>query len=402
MKATRTKKPKPSAKRPKPKARSADMACMAFMELVKRYSFEGKPISRLTNMTFWAGAGFSKAWEPSAPVGEQLFTLPENLLGDLGDILSRIVGLEPGDDMSPDQLRQIVYRLDMYDRYPDLRSRYVDDQSIRVLRGALRSAVWKSFNRISILNYIDVASGKFLVAAPTKAQRDMVSFFDYLQKRVTGSGAVVEGLRPHFVTTNYDFVIETILDNTLGPDDSLFNYTYRGITPRKIVPFSDPVTIHEHWLVNHLLKLNGGFEILPDQGGYSLCYTRRSNTEVAENPPVLIMPSREQDYSDPYFKAMFPKTVRLMRESAVLVLVGYSLPEDDALIRFILRQFAEEQEDGLGKFIFYIDLMPNAKKRARLVEVFPWIEEIDSFPRILLYEGGFADFARECLSLVAP
>jgi hypothetical protein len=76
-----------------------------------------------------------------------------------------------------------------------------------------------------------------------------------------------------------------------------------------------------------------------------------------------MLPSREQDYSDPYFRSVFPKAVRLMRESDILVLVGYSLSEDDALIRFILRQFAEDGEDAVGKHVFYIDI--NAREHQR-------------------------------------
>ena len=83
-------------------------------------------------------------------------------------------------------------------------------------------------------------------------------------------------------------------------------------------------------------------------------------------PPVLMLPSREQDYSDSYFRAVFPKAVRLLRETRVLVLVGYSFPKDDALIGFILRQFAEEPEDGRGKWIFYIDPDASEKKYAAI------------------------------------
>src|SRR5262245_48925023 len=115
-------------------------------------------------------------------------------------------------------------------------------------------------------------------------------------------------------------------------------------------------------------------------------------------PPVLMLPSREQDYTDPYFRAIFPKAVRLMRESTILVIVGYSLPEEDALIRFILRQFAEEQEDALGKYIFYIDYMDDDTKRSRLEKVFPWIRP-NAFPCIALYQGGFEKFAEECVCL---
>lgn len=37
-----------------------------------------------------------------------------------------------------------------------------------------------------------------------------------------------------------------------------------------------------------------------------------------------------------------------------MVLVGYGLTEDDALIRFVRRQFAEDGEDAIGKHVFYI------------------------------------------------
>jgi len=60
-----------------------------------------------------------------------------------------------------------------------------------------------------------------------------------------------------------------------------------------------------------------------------------------------------------------------MRDTRVLVIVGYSLPEDDALMRFIIRQFAEEPEDGREKVIFYIDRLPQEQKLQRLRSIFP-------------------------------
>jgi hypothetical protein len=194
-------------------------------------------------------------------------------------------------------------------------------------------------------------------------------------------------------------VIETILDNIIpDEDDSLFHYTYRGITPTKVAKHPNPAPLHNHSLMEHLLKLNGGFEILADGSGYVLDYSTRSADDLADRPPVLILPSREQQYTDPYFQAIFPKAIRLMRESAVLLLVGYSLPEDEALIRFIIRQFAEEREDGFGKYLFYVGLK-NGDKLQRLSQIFPWAKD-QSFPTIFLYEAGFAEFAKECGHLI--
>ena len=112
-----------------------------------------------------------------------------------------------------------------------------------------------------------------------------------------------------------------------------------------------------------------------------------------------MLPSREQDYTDPYFRTIFPKAVRLLRETLVLVLVGYSLPDDDALVRFILRQFAEEAEDGRDKVIFYISPTKDKAKRAALSQVFPAISDI-GVPEVFTYQGGFDAFAAECLLLV--
>src|SRR5690606_37486329 len=131
----------------------------------------------------------------------------------------------------------------------------------------------------------------------------------------------------HFVTTNYDYVIETILDNALGEDDTHFLYTYRGFTPNLVVGQPNIAPVHDHWLAQHLLKINGGFEILRHGDRYTLDYSDRSPAVVADDPPILMLASREQDYSDPYFKAIFPKVVRLMRDTTVLVIVGYSLPQ---------------------------------------------------------------------------
>jgi len=110
-----------------------------------------------------------------------------------------------------------------------------------------------------------------------------------------------------------------------------------------------------------------------------------------------MLPSREQDYSHPYFRQVFPKAVRLLRESTVLVLVGYSFPEDDALVRFVLRQFAEEAEDGRTKRIFYVDPNSKAEKRDALAGVFPTNETGSSVP-LIPYQGTFGDFAAECVA----
>ena len=52
---------------------------------------------------------------------------------------------------------------------------------------------------------------------------------------------------------------------------------------------------------------------------YDLEYRERELPEIYEQPPVIMMPSKEQDYQDNYFNSIFPKAVRLLHESKVLV-----------------------------------------------------------------------------------
>lgn len=375
-------------------------AAKVFMELVSHFSFQQGPAAKsvgLTNFTFFAGAGFSKSWDPKAPLGAELFSLRSDAIERVADTgaRARMFGVGATDEINADQLRQIVYQLDMYERYPDVRSRYIDSQNLLMFRNALRAAVVDRYDGITALNYFDRKTGKFPPPS-SEQQQKIVSFFRYLHSKIDGSQGPAEGVRTHFVTTNYDYVIETILDNVLAPDDSLFLYTYRGFTPSHIVDEPNISPVHEHWLVQHLLKINGGFEILRRGSGYVLDYSKRSRESVTDDPPILMLASREQDYSDPYFASIFTKVVRLLRETDVLVIVGYSLPQDDALIRFFIRQFAEEPEDGFRKFIFYIGPGTDEQKRDILHEVFPSME-MENAPRLITYNGGFDAFVTECL-----
>ena len=375
------------------------------MRLVKEYSYQMGPNPApggLTNFTFFVGAGFSKSWDPKAPIGSELFTLEPTVIEQVASssALHRMFGFDPSlEEISPEQLRSINYQMDMYERYPDVRSRYVDEQNLDIFRGALRAAIVDRYEKLAKLNYFDYDAGKFPAKQLSSKQQNILRFFRHIFNRQDGSQPLVEGIRTQFITTNYDYVIETILDNVIELDDSLFLYTYRGFTPREIAKQANVSPMHEHWLVQHLLKINGGFEILRRGSSYVLDYSKRSSAEIMRDPPVLMLASREQDYTDPYFRTIFPKAVRLLRDTIVLVLVGYSLPEDDALIRFILRQFAEEAEDGRRKIIFYIGPGTDQKKQDVLYKVFPSMESL-GVPRLVTYNGGFDDFAAECVQII--
>ena len=104
------------------------------------------------------------------------------------------------------------------------------------------------------------------------------------------------------------------------------------------------------------------------------------------------MPSKEQDYQDAYFNSIFPKAVRLLQESKVMVIIGYSFHEDDAMLRFLLRQFAEDYRDAKDKYIFYVDRMNEAKQFNRLKKCFPHLME-SRRSNVYPFSGDFVDWA---------
>jgi hypothetical protein len=377
-------------------------AAELFVEFVDGLGFQNgtDKIAPLRNMTFWMGAGFSKAWDTRFPTGKELFTLDAGELEHVIDFgpLSRTFGIDSDEPLPAERLYELVYQLDMQARYPDVRSRYVDAQNVAQMRGRLQAAIVRRLSRLSGLEPFDSTTNKFPLAGPDERKHSILDFFSYVLRKQSSSAGLTEGLRCHFVTTNYDNVIETVLDNVLGPDDTLFLYNYRGFSPSEIVGNQPLVPVHDHWLASYLIKINGGIEILRRGDGFALDYSNRSDQEIAVDPPVLMLPSREQDYRDPYFDTIFPKTVRLMRESTILVIVGYSLPEEDALMRFILRQFAEEPEDGRDKVVFYIDRLGRRTKLERLERLFPGRRGRN--PLIVTFEGSFDLFVRRCLRIV--
>lgn len=377
-----------------------DPAVQTFVEVVNALTYKNGPdaaAAPLRNLTFWVGAGFSKAWNGKFPTSAELFRISGREADRIADpgALERTFGIDMLGGLDFDRVRAFVYQLDMQARYPDVRSRYVDEQNIKAIRAALAAALVGRFVEITGMQPFDRGAAKFRIEEPTPEQQEIIAFFNDLEHRDDGSQDVVEGLRTHFISTNYDNVIETILDNIIGEDDSTFIYGYRGVSPVEIEGMRPAKVMHDHWLVRQLIKINGGFEVLRHGDGFVFNYDNRTPAEIAANPPVVMLPSREQDYSDNYFRAVFPKAVRLLRETTVLVIVGYSLPEDDALMRFIIRQFAEEAEDGREKILFYVDPSDNATKRDRLETVFPLRNGRN--PTVVPFNGKFNKFVSQYL-----
>lgn len=370
----------------------------AFYEVVTNSSDSGRDI--LTNITFFVGAGFSKSWDINSPTGNELFTLPkefiENSPSEIKDLLTQ-PGYPSIENTSPEKFKELVYQLNMQLKYPGIRTRYMDENSLNIALGELKALTQKRFEEITKINYFDEETGTFpLPKELTEKQRRILKLFKWLRSHQKEDCGFTSGVHVDFISTNYDYVIETILDNVIESKNVLRNI-YRGITPTKICGRNNENVIHDHWAIDSIFKINGGFEILNSYNNYHLDYRQRSFEEIKLKPPELMMPSKEQNYTNHYFSSVFPKAVRLLHESRVLVIVGYSLSEEDALLKFLIRQFAEDLRDVHGKYIFYIDYTKEENMVRKLQNCFKYINYLD-VDNIFAYSGCFTDWIEQVIS----
>jgi hypothetical protein len=377
-----------------------------FIELIKAASYKDKPFGGqlvpLTNISFFLGAGFSKSWDKNYPTGTELFSFDVKAYSDeLYEFIDNI-GYSGVGRFDLSKFKDMAYQLSMQRKYPSIRSRYIDLYNINIIENVINAGITKRFKDLATINYVKESNEKLkLTKAPSKDQLNIVKFFRWLNDQSTGdTDGIPEGLRPHFITTNYDFLIESILDVILEPDDSHLLYTYRGFTPGKTNGVKTPRTVFKHWLVQSLIKINGGFEIYKDNNGFSVDYREKTDDELKMNAPVLIVPNREQDYTGAYFQTIFPKAIRILQESKVLIIVGYSLPEEDALLRLLLRQFAEENVDGTEKVIFNINPMPENEQINKLESVFPYHAFARHRYNIFTYTGYFNDWVNSIMARI--
>jgi hypothetical protein len=376
-----------------------------FCELVDKFSYKGKSRRKnipLTNVTFFLGAGFSKAWDSKYPNSRELFYF-ENLFNYkpcecIGEFVDQC-GYDPLNPINLDIFSECYYKLEMLKKYREIRPRYIDSQTLEIIENEFKYIVWDSLNKKVQINYLK--DERVLFGNLNNDQKEIVNFFHQLNDQSDGSRIVPEGLRTSFITTNYDFVLEGILDEYLSTyDDFHLIHCYRGITPIHVNGLGNIKPLHNHWLVHNYYKLNGGFEIFHKNNFFNIDYRESNNENMVRTPPEIILPSKEQNYTSIYFQSIFSKITRLLQETTFLIIVGYGFPAEDALLRFILRHFAEDDRDMVNKFLLYIDIGNKDSLKEKIHTITPPGTYRDL--NTMIYNEGFLNFVKESNKIGFP
>lgn len=364
----------------------------SFLNLMQSRTPVADDFTTTRNITFWCGAGFSKSWNANAPTDGTLFSIERNTFLQFPNLchVLKALGWQDNDRIGFEGFKTLSYVIDMQLKYPEIRNMFLDEGNLRLSLNEIRSFVYTRYNELCGTEIFDAGKKRFVLTPQDKLERtDTLQFFNQI---INVGDTQKFDSKTNFVTTNYDFTIEAMLDNLEGQTTPVLPTLYRGVSPRSSYGEDNWKPINSDYK-HTLIKLNGGFEILRDWQTYQFEYGSRTLEGVRNTPPTLMLPNREQDYGDPYFKEIFPKAVRLMRKTDILVIVGYSMPWEDLLIRFILQQFSEG--DARGKWIICVDLKGSETLQSHLQWTFGSIVKYN-WPKVLYFPGSFKDFCRSC------
>ena len=371
-----------------------------FIDLINKLSYKNrKPICPLTEITFFVGAGFSKSWDSSYPTGKELFEFKYDVFSDRVADFFKLLQPET-DSIDISYIKNIMYFLEMQNTYPQLRTRYIDKQTISIALNEIKAHIVNHFNTKYKINYIQSTTDPNVhwPVKLTPKQIDIIKFFYALSTQATGDQLFPEGLKYHFISTNYDFIIETILSEVYqmyGDNEYFINYVYRGITSRTFCGQDNPCKVIDPFMLTSLYKINGGFEIYNRDNSISIDYSEKKISELIENPPVIILPNVQQNYQSEYFIELFSKSVRLLHDSKILVIIGLSFTDEDIMLRYLLQHFAEDAADFAKKHVFYIDLLPVNEQQIKIEKIFHTCPSTLKKLSLHYYCGKFVDFCKK-------
>ncbi|GLU34096.1 SIR2 family protein [Trinickia caryophylli] len=381
----------------------SDSSATRFARALK--SLVETPEEIAVNVTFVLGSGFSNSWDKRYPIGNDLFDFSSDEWAERSPILANFlesVSLCPKDlRIDRSMFLDLVYQVGMLRKYPPIRHRYVDDYGLEIVERELRYLVYRKFR--DCIRHSPIKDCAPALPDPLDdAQHAILAFFARLLSwdRPAHGHDAGDCIRLNFLTTNYDYLVEALVARAdLCNASTQARRYYRGFTPAALSGSGDVQRAMPIASTGHLLKINGGFEIFRTREHFELDYRERDEARLRANPPQIMLPSRAQDYEQAYFQALFPKAVRLLQESRVAVLIGYGFPEEDALLRLLLRQFAEAPRDGRRRALYYIDLETEKTQLARVTRVFPHASDSGGLA-VMPYQGSFSDWCDAVLQQI--
>ena len=133
-----------------------------FSNIVNELAVQSGPATVRT-MSFWCGAGFSKAWAPQSPTEGTLFSISRERIDNFRNLshVLNALGWGDNDGIGFEGFKTLRYVLSMQLRYPDIRNRFLDEQNLALSVDEIRTFVQQRFEELSELNYVGAENNRF-------------------------------------------------------------------------------------------------------------------------------------------------------------------------------------------------------------------------------------------------
>lgn len=352
-------------------------------KLTKTTSFDDKlySVESLQNkiisskkLVFFTGAGFSKAWNDAYPAGFELFSITDvsdqnynffHFAREMGILFPKKENFKEQNDFAKacyEFFKEIKFHLDIYKRYPSLMASFLDRTTIFALEREIIDFIKSRFS--SFVGGLELKKELPPEVEISENAKNLINFFHSF---------ISEQKDISFVTTNYDFVLEKIL----------YGYSEGSIClNRGLINKSD--FSEKRWSKNRvcLFKINGGFEIDGCDDNININYS------FEDSKSNIILPSQEQNYDNKYFKSVFIKSANKLREADLLIFIGYSLPQEDHTIKFLLKNFIDSRNTDKEVIVVGRSAKSATEIRTRVAQLFPQLEAKDA---IFALDGSLND-----------
>ncbi|MBH3203256.1 SIR2 family protein [Serratia marcescens] len=320
------------------------------------------------------GAGFSKAWDNDYPLSDDVFSITEAEAAGACDeygffTLFEGLNFKWGSESIDKKERASIFKsfkhtMDIYRRYPSLLPSHLDKQTIDMFECQIKRYIKNKFTRTLHASECDLTTK----GALNKNKANIINFFKALSN--TSSLDVI--------TTNYDIVIDKVI-NKAYPDRTILRGFPVHINNELQCPKKGGIGLY---------KLNGGFEVIEKNERFRIDYSSLQDEKIAPN---IILPSNEQDYSDKYFKNAFIKSSGQLRHADVLIFIGYSFPDEDYIIQFLLKTFLDSDNSEKETIIISRSEESAINCHKRACNVF---RELNDKSGLYYYKGSFLDLCK--------
>ena len=341
------------------------------------------------SLLIFCGAGLAKAWSPKSPLSNDLFCIPTTAFEQNESVLRLLDYLNKGEAGLLDQeaMTDVTTFLDLCEHHPALRAASMDRYSAARLRAELGRAIKDHYRRIHYINDLKEGDDQLPVySAKSPHRKPMIAFLrEMLHDRCEYADGNV-GLDLCFITTNYDYAIESWLQESI--DDPILEDLYRGFTPTRINGRENTQFLIDRPFSLKLMKLNGGFEIVKDHQGLALDYRHHQRN------PLIVLPSTLQDYRSEYFQSVFEQAALAFRRADVVLFAGYSFPREDVLVRRLTAMLGDSAPPRSPKKVFSVNRADKRAIERALSEIFGTPSY--GSPELSVHQHDFSRFCAGC------